>query len=130
MQALLKTLLEKNISIAMDNNKIILRGDTDTLPAETLAEIRNNKQLIIDFLTKNQVDVESDLDQTYHPIETCQLPIQAGCYPLSFYQEGIWVHSLLYPESNAYHMGSVYHIRGVFDGFRLKHAIDILRSRH
>src|SRR2546425_209398 len=99
---LIKRLKENNIDISLNGDKLEISYDGDALPDATLAEIRDHKTRIIDFL--KQLQGEED-------VAIPRVAPQPG-YTLSSTQRRSWIVSQFGQSNVAYNMSNVY----VFNG--------------
>ncbi|TCO17548.1 condensation domain-containing protein, partial [Pedobacter psychrotolerans] len=118
---LLKKLKQNNIHISLDNSDLKVKFNGKALPEELLEGIRNNKVLIIDYL--------SSLNNNSNKIIISKIP-DALDYELSSSQRRLWVLSQFEDGNIAYNMPGAYVFEGDFDSHCLELSFHDLISRH
>lgn len=118
METLLKKLKENNISISLDNADLKVKFNGKSLPKEIIAEMKEKKQLIIEYLSNlNQVK-ETEINPA---------PLSSdGAYPVTSAQRRLWVLSQFEEGSIAYNMRGGYILTGSLNKEALSYAFKSL----
>ncbi|MCU7552929.1 condensation domain-containing protein, partial [Chitinophagaceae bacterium LB-8] len=96
------TLEKKNFSLAVENEKLILKGDRKKLTADEIEDIKKN-EFIINYIKERKSEIIQYLSQlpASYPAERKTKSV-ASIYPLSGLQMGMLFHGLYDEETRAY----------------------------
>lgn len=119
---LLDTLIQKNISVDVERDELILSGDLDALDAAEIDSIKQNKEALILWFLEHDTKMKSAIPR---------LDRQADkLFKASLAQSRIWFLDKLEGESSQYNMPFAYQINGEFNVQIAEKALDILIERH
>lgn len=121
MESLLKKLREQNIIISLENKNLKVKFNGDALPAELLAELKDNKAALVQYLV--------NLESGNGSMEIQTVAIQES-YPLSSSQYRMWILCQFEGAGPAYNMPGVYVLEGNLDVVALEDAFRALIVRH
>jgi amino acid adenylation domain-containing protein len=119
---------QKGVEILLNNDKLQLKIDENQeIDEDLLQRIRQNKQLLIDFLSEDgwkskQTSEEQEIITPFNREEVSQIP-------LSFSQERLWFIDQL-EGSIQYHLPAVLQLRGTLDTNALSQAFKAIVDRH
>src|SRR5687768_15830460 len=121
MENLLKELREKNITVSLVNGDLKIRYNGGQLNDELVRELKNNKELIVNYL---QAQAVNGVNGGIVPVSP------AADYALSSSQRRMVVLSHFDEGSIAYNQPGVYVFDGKLDRASLFRAFDTLVERH
>jgi Condensation domain/TubC N-terminal docking domain len=121
MEDLLKELMERGISISLDQHDIKVRFNDGALPEKLIKKIKENKEFIIQYLLRLN-------DKTSHqPVGRVDTH---DCYPLSSSQLRLWILSQLDEGNIAYNIPGAYLLEGDLKPESLLYSFNTLVERH
>ena len=120
---MLLELSQRKIKLWLDGERLRYKAPKDALTPELLAQIKEHKPKIIDFLRSAANSTSTELPQ----IERID---RSGKLPLSFAQQKFWFLHQFEPESSANNMPVVVKIEGALDVDALQSSISEVVRRH
>ncbi|MCX6318742.1 MAG: condensation domain-containing protein, partial [Bacteroidetes bacterium] len=123
VKELLKEIRKNNIDLRLSGESLRVGSDSNMIPEGILNLIRENKQVIIEYLKEKTVKAEKETG-----IKPTESP--DGCYPLSTPQRRLWVLSQFAEASVAYNIPAVYVFEGTLDITALSASFSALIERH
>lgn len=117
----LTELRKLDIQLSLNGENLRIKAPSGALTNEIKAQLKDQKQSIIDFLKGSQ-----------EVVDTQSIPIASreNSLPLSFQQQGLWFIDQLEPGSPAYNMPFGFKLLGELDVDALEKAIATIVSRH
>ena len=109
------------IFLKLDNLNLKLAGNTSALSAELLAEIKNNKEEIINFLKRSQDNLE---------LESISKAEIKEYYPLSNAQRRLWLLSQFEGGNQAYNITTELYLKGDVLVEKLEEAFLLSIDKH
>ena len=147
IEALLQQLSERDVSLAVENDELVILGKKQALAPSLLAELRDTKPALIEFLRLNgpivsnkpvadSLDSSQLLNLASEYVDQITATVPGGAanvqdiYPLAPLQEGILFHHLMESEGDAYLLPSLmaFDTRERLDGFLA--ALQAVIARH
>ncbi|WP_344854078.1 condensation domain-containing protein, partial [Pedobacter jeongneungensis] len=122
IEDILKKIRKSNIDISVNGDNLQLNGNNSDLSPLLLAEIKANKEGIIEYLRSNIYNLRD--------FESIPLAAAATGYPLSSSQRRLWILSQFEEGNIAYNMPGIYLFEGSFDRSALDYAFKSLLDRH
>ncbi|MGJ0489264.1 amino acid adenylation domain-containing protein, partial [Methylobacter sp.] len=145
--ALLQQLSERNVSLAIENDELVILGKKQALAPSLLAELRDTKPALIEFLKLNgpitankpvadSLDSSQLLNLAPEYVDQITAAVPGGAanvqdiYPLAPLQEGILFHHLMESKGDAYLLPYLmaFDTRERLDGFLA--ALQAVVDRH
>ena len=120
---LLSDLRRYGITVRVRGEKLRLIGDTASLDAGLLEQVREHKQAILDLLRN------STSDATAPGTEISRAP-REGALPTSYAQDRLWFLEQLSPGNTANSVASAFRLTGALDVPALNRSVDDLVARH
>ena len=120
---LLSELRESGVQLSLHGETLKLKSPPNVLTNEIKTRLKENKPAIIQFLRDSEKGAGSHL-------ETIPKRELKGKLPLSFSQQGLWLHSQLHPDSTAYNMLAGFNVSGDLDYQVLHRVITEIVRRH
>ncbi|SEC23103.1 amino acid adenylation domain-containing protein [Tenacibaculum sp. MAR_2009_124] len=121
-----RKLYKEGIKLVLKDGSLNIKADAEINP-EIITEIRNNKELIINYLKAYEEDTSSEslLEKItpYNKEELEQIP-------LSFGQERLWFLQQMNGSSEEYHINTVIRLEGDLDVKILEETLKTIVSRH
>lgn len=125
MKDLLKQITDSNILLEVEDGKLkVFTNETDIHPA-LLAEIKQRKAELLQFLSENNQVVLDNILTRNIPVA----PVQES-YPLSSAQRRLWLASQTKAGSVTYHMPKCYTLEGAVNEKAFEFAFEQLITRH
>jgi amino acid adenylation domain-containing protein len=121
MHKLIARLLENEIYISANNNKLNIEFNNDSIPDDLLNEIKENKEELLAFLKRGEAK------SNYEDIQ----PVESdGPYDLSSAQKRLWVLSQFDEGATAYGISGNHHLNENINIDHFKRAINDTIDRH
>ncbi len=119
---------QKGIEILLDNDELQLKLHQDNnIPESLLQEIKENKKLIIDFLSNSNWKSKR-VNEDHNKVNRSDRDL-IHRIPLSFSQERLWFIDQL-EGSVQYHIPTVLRMKGKLNKGALEYALQTIVSRH
>jgi len=123
LDALLFDLSQKDVHLWMEGDRLRYRAAKDAVTPELLAEIKNRKAEIVQFLRQATQTSSSQLP----PIGKID---RNTSLPLSFAQQRLWYLYQFEPDSTSNNMSVVFSFRGILNVSALEKSLDSVIARH
>ncbi len=121
-----RKLYKKGIKIVLKDDALNIKADSEIDP-EILAEIKSNKELLIEYLKSYESDDSSaEVLEKIVPYDKQELTH----IPLSFGQERLWFLDQLHGSSEEYHIHTVIRLEGNLDIAVLEQTLKTIVTRH
>ncbi len=121
-----RKLYKEGIKLVLNDGSLNIKADAEIDP-EIINEIRNNKELIIDYLRAYEEDTSSEsLLEKITPYDKQDL----DHIPLSFGQERLWFLNQMNGSSEEYHINTVIRLEGDLDVNILEETLKTIVNRH
>jgi len=121
IQTLLKGLRESNVRLSLKEENIEVESQDGILSDNILAEIREHKNKIVEYLKRNQRHTGFS---RIPPVD------ERDHYPLSSSQRRLWVLSKFKEGNISYNIPRIYWLEGYLDRTALSHSFHTLITRH
>ncbi|AXG70691.1 tyrocidine synthase 3 [Kordia sp. SMS9] len=122
MKELIEKLKALHITLAVQDNNLVIGNVEGDFPPDLLLELKNNKQALIDYLNRS---VTKETTQT-----GIQKIAEAENYPISPAQYRLWILSQFEEVSIAYNMPADIPLDGDYDLECFKKALNAVIERH
>ncbi|WP_427161995.1 amino acid adenylation domain-containing protein [Aliinostoc sp. HNIBRCY26] len=120
---LLSELRQRDVKLWLEDDRLRYRAAKDSLTPELLAQLKTQKNAIVDFLRQ----VNSVSNSQIPPIVPCP---RNGSLPLSFAQQRLWFLHQFEPESSSNNMPVVVRFTGNLDINLLEKSLQAVVHRH
>lgn len=120
MYQLITKLKNHDIHVSTENNNLKIQFNGEKFPEDLLQEIKNNKQALLNYLTKQ----DSQLHQQIANVEVSE------SYPLSSAQKRLWILSQVEEGAVAYNMANQTELNGNYDLEKFEAAINATIAHH
>lgn len=120
MYQLITKLKDHNIHLSTENDNLKIQFNGEKFPEDLLQEIKENKQALISYLSKND-------SQAHQQIEVVA---QSESYPLSSAQKRLWILHQVDNGAVAYNMANQTVLQGNYDVAKFEAAIKATIAHH